>query len=212
MKEAPSHEGVGWPSFAASLDGVDSVGERFRIGKDVSVFRTGNVHPSAGIHVGNDVMLFDRVRLLLCDADTRLTIGNRVTVNVDAYLSGEAGLHIGDDVLIGARAMLLSAGHEIDGGETVVARNLIIGAQITVGRGAWIGAGAIVLPGVSVGEGAVVGAGSVVTHDVPPMGIVAGNPARLIRMRNEPGGEHQAEVVTYGGLGRLFRMILGQNR
>ncbi len=46
---------------------------------------------------------------------------------------------------------------------------------------AWIGAGATILPGVTVGENAVVGAGSVVTHDVAPNTIVAGNPARLIR-------------------------------
>ena len=50
---------------------------------------------------------------------------------------------------------------------------------------AWIGFGTIILPGVSVGEGAIVGAGSVVTKDIPPWTVVAGNPARIIRELNE---------------------------
>ncbi|GGW77084.1 acetyltransferase-like isoleucine patch superfamily enzyme [Streptomyces albaduncus] len=45
----------------------------------------------------------------------------------------------------------------------------------------WIGAGAVILPGVTVGRGSVVGAGSVVTADVPPMTVVAGTPARVLR-------------------------------
>jgi len=51
--------------------------------------------------------------------------------------------------------------------------------------GAWadIGTNATILPGVTVGRGAIVGAGAVVTHDVPPLAIVAGVPARVIRMR-----------------------------
>lgn len=51
----------------------------------------------------------------------------------------------------------------------------------------WIGAGATVLSGVSVGVGAVIGAGSVVTKDVPAYGIVAGNPAHLLRYRFSDG-------------------------
>jgi acetyltransferase-like isoleucine patch superfamily enzyme len=54
-------------------------------------------------------------------------------------------------------------------------------ASIRVSKGAWIGARAIILKGVTIGEGAVIGAGSVVTKDVPPYTIVAGNPARVIR-------------------------------
>lgn len=54
-------------------------------------------------------------------------------------------------------------------------------AGIRICRGAWIGARCIILKGVTIGEGAVVGMGSVVTQDVPPRMIVAGNPARLIR-------------------------------
>lgn len=53
----------------------------------------------------------------------------------------------------------------------------------SVGNDVWIGANAVVLKGVSIGDGAIVAAGSVVTKDVPPYAIVAGNPARLVRYR-----------------------------
>ena len=55
-----------------------------------------------------------------------------------------------------------------------------IDGPVKIGRGAWIGAGAIILPGVTVGERSVVGAGSVVTRDVEPLSVVAGNPARPV--------------------------------
>ena len=54
-------------------------------------------------------------------------------------------------------------------------------APVRICEGAWIGARSIILKGVTIGAGAVVGMGSVVTHDVPPRTIVAGNPARVIR-------------------------------
>ena len=52
---------------------------------------------------------------------------------------------------------------------------------IRIGSGVWIGGGAIVLPGVTIGDGCVVGAGSVVTRDLPPGTLAAGNPARIVR-------------------------------
>ncbi|WP_329955284.1 CatB-related O-acetyltransferase [Xanthomonas albilineans] len=54
-----------------------------------------------------------------------------------------------------------------------------------IGNDVWIGHGAIVLSGVTVGDGACIGAGAVVSKDVPPYAIVAGNPARVVRMRFE---------------------------
>ena len=52
---------------------------------------------------------------------------------------------------------------------------------VVLGSDVWIGAGAIILPGIKIGEGAIVGAGSVVTKDVEPRTIVAGNPARMLK-------------------------------
>jgi virginiamycin A acetyltransferase len=57
------------------------------------------------------------------------------------------------------------------------------GGDIAVGNDVWLGTECLVLPGVTIGHGAVVGARAVVTEDVPPYGVVAGNPARLARLR-----------------------------
>ncbi|MFD0857363.1 DapH/DapD/GlmU-related protein [Roseovarius aquimarinus] len=58
--------------------------------------------------------------------------------------------------------------------------------RVTIGHDTWIGHGALIRPEVTIGTGAVVGAGSVVTRDVAPYSIVAGNPARAIRDRQPP--------------------------
>ncbi len=55
--------------------------------------------------------------------------------------------------------------------------------EIVIGNDVWIGYGSIILSGVTIGHGAVIGAGSVVTKDIKPYSVVAGNPAKLIRMR-----------------------------
>lgn len=55
-----------------------------------------------------------------------------------------------------------------------------------IGNDVWIGFKSVIMPGISIGDGAVVGARSVVTRDIPPFSIVAGNPANVVRMRFSP--------------------------
>lgn len=108
-----------------------------------------------------------------------VSIGPHSIVNRNCFLDGRKGLRIGKNCSISSEVMLLSMGHdpqspgfEVNGGCT------------TVGDHAWVGSRAILLPGVTVGEGAVIGAGSVVTKDIRPWMIAAGNPAREIKARN----------------------------
>lgn len=61
--------------------------------------------------------------------------------------------------------------------------DLVVNGPTEIGNDVWIGRRAIIMPGITIGDGAVVGAGSIVTKDVAPYAIVAGNPAKLIRNR-----------------------------
>lgn len=105
--------------------------------------------------------------------------GNRNVINFGCLFDGRHyPIEVGDDVSIGPEAAILTLGHDPRSAEFADR-----GGPVKIGDRAWIGYRALLLPGVEIGEGAVVGAGAVVTKDVPPYTIVAGNPAVKIRDR-----------------------------
>lgn len=106
-------------------------------------------------------------------------IGRNVGIMNGCLMMSAGGITIDDDVQIAANVQLISNNHDLDN------RMVIVCKPVHICRRVWIGAGATVLPGVTIGENSVVGAGSVVTHDVEPNTIVAGNPARFIRKITE---------------------------
>lgn len=71
--------------------------------------------------------------------------------------------------------------------------------RVIIGENAFIGANCIILPGVRIGNNAIVGAGSVVTKDVPPNAIVAGNPAKFVRSIKEYV-ESNYQLIKFGGI------------
>ena len=111
-------------------------------------------------------------------------VGHSVNVGVelhvtDALHSDECSLSIGDRAAIGQRVLIILSSHP---GRSRLREEIgAIHGSVTICEDAWIGAGAILLPNVTVGEQAVVAAGAVVTKDVPPRTVVAGDPARHLR-------------------------------
>lgn len=105
-------------------------------------------------------------------------IGKRTFINADFEAIGSGEVWIGDDVLIGPHARFYTPNHPLN--PEVRAEGWEIGLPIRIEDKVWLGGSVVVCPGVTIGAGAVVAAGSVVTKDVPPGAIVAGNPARVV--------------------------------
>jgi acetyltransferase-like isoleucine patch superfamily enzyme len=111
---------------------------------------------------------------------------------VYTYGSRNEGLIIGDFVSIGPDVkFVLGGNHRYDIFLTYPFKAKIFGekgealskGKIEISDDVWIGMNAIILSGVKVGQGAIIAAGSIVTRSVPPYSIVAGNPAKIIKMR-----------------------------
>ena len=148
---------------------------------------------AADVKLGKDVQIYEFVNLYGCEIGDETKIGTFVEIQRGARVGRRVkvsshtficeGVEIEDQVFIGHGVTFINdkypravtAAGELQGAEdwTVV--------PTRVRRGASIGSGSTILCGVEIGEGAIVGAGSVVTHDVPPRTIVAGNPARVLR-------------------------------
>lgn len=145
---------------AVALRGNVTHGDNFRVGRGVIV------SPPHRLSIGSDV-----------------AIGPRSVIQVDG--------RFGDFVMIGMHVQIIGRNdHAIDEVGVPMIRATWVGDReqeprdcVEIGNDVWIGASAVILGGIKIGEGAVIGAGSVVTRDVEPYAIVAGNPARVVRRR-----------------------------
>lgn len=136
-----------------------------------------------GARIGRRVKFW---RLVWIDDPRGLSIGDDVTVGRGVHILTGGSVRVGHRAMVGHGAQLLSSGHRIPATRAEPMRfSGKDAAPLEIGDDAWVGAGAIVLGGVRVGVGAVVAAGAVVSRDVPDYAIVAGIPARLVRMRED---------------------------
>ena len=139
--------------------------ESDRIGDNTRIWAF--VHVLPGAVIGKECNICDHVFI-----ENDVIVGDRVTVKCGVQLWD--GLRIADDVFIGPNATFTNDFFPRSKKEFTL-------METRIERGATIGANATILPGIIIGEKAMVGAGAVVTKDVPPHTLVAGNPARFVR-------------------------------
>jgi len=116
-----------------------------------------------------------------------ISIGDYVYIGSDAFMAGRGGIVIESGTIIASRVTIHSSNHRYDG-EGLASVPYDAGTvlrKVHIGQNVWIGDHAMICPGVYIGEGSVVAMGAVVASDVPPLSIVAGNPARVVKTRDK---------------------------
>lgn len=157
---------------------------RQRIGHlstDTVVLGMPEIHGSAALTMGSGLYLYRELHLET-QGNGRVHIGDGVVLSRGVHIVAHAGVTIGEGSMVGEYTSIRDANHRIEPGGNLrhaghVAKPVLIGRQV------WIGRGASVLAGVTIGDHAVVAANAVVTRDVPAHSLVGGVPARLIRAR-----------------------------
>ena len=155
------------------MDPYVAIAPDVKLGKDVKFSKFINLY---GCEIG------DETKIGACvEVQKGVTIGRRCKISSHTFIC--EGVTIEDEVFVGHGVTFTN---DVYPRATTATGSLQTEADwkvepTLVKRGASIGSGATILPRLTIGEGAIVGAGSVVTRDVAPFTIVAGNPARLLR-------------------------------
>jgi putative colanic acid biosynthesis acetyltransferase WcaF len=120
----------------------------------------------------------------------KLAMFDRACIGADVMVYNLGHIRVGARATVAQECYLCTGTHDFDDSHLP----LVVGV-IEIGEDSFIGARAFLSPGVEVGEGAIIGAGSVVTRDVPPWTVSAGNPSRKIRDRQKPRPASSSSVV-----------------
>ena len=160
------------------------IGDDVRLGNNVRVSKFVNLY---GCEIGDETKIGAFVEI-----QKNAKVGSRCKISSHTFVC--EGVAIEDNVFIGHGVMFINDRYPRatnDGGALQTEKDWTVELTL-VRKGASVGSGATILPNLTIGENAIVGAGSVVTRDVPPNAVAAGNPARVIRYITQERVEHHA--------------------
>ena len=115
-----------------------------------------------------------------------VSIGAKTVMGQECTISAYQHVEIGRECILADRVMLIDFDHGVVEVERPIRLQGIYKRDVRVGHNVWIGYGACILRGTTVGDNSIVGTSAVVTKDVPENAVVAGSPAKVIRMRDTP--------------------------
>lgn len=116
----------------------------------------------------------------------KISLGDHVWIGNNVKIDGRGSVQIGSGCILARDIEIISSNHYFQGEDLleIPYDKRFLSKPVVIQENVWMGIRAVILPGVTIGEGAVIGACSVVTKDIPPLAIVGGNPARVLRYRD----------------------------
>ena len=171
------------------MNSYQCIADDVRLGKDVKLGKFINLY---GCTIGDGTKIGAFVEI-----QKNATVGSNCKISSHSFIC--EGVEIEDNVFIGHGVKFINDSYpratNADGSLQTEADWKVERTRIS--KGASIGSGATILANVTVGEGAMIGAGSVVTRDVPPHSVVAGNPARVMRMIEQPAAVTERAPIPF---------------
>ncbi|MDQ3817295.1 MAG: acyltransferase [Acidobacteriota bacterium] len=159
------------------------IGQGVVIEAGVLIFHPENIEIGDDVYVGHQSILKGYYR-------GEMLIGSGTWIGQQCFFHSAGGIRIGNNVGVGPGVKIITSFHAEEGISKPILHSRTEFRAVVIEDDVDLGVGSVIMPGVTIGKGAQVGAGGLVTRDVPAYAVVAGVPARLIRMR--PGTEsHQ---------------------
>ncbi|HIF66393.1 MAG TPA: acyltransferase [Acidimicrobiia bacterium] len=181
---------------AASIGPYDPPARRYKRFGQGSIINwpTGNMYGERWISIGDDTMIAGQVTLSAgmmpgqqMMTDPVVIIGDRCLIGRGSAIVGHYRIDIGDDVFTGMNVYITDQNHGYEDIEAPIGIQDPEDDPVVIGSGSWIGSGAVVLPGARLGKNCVVAANSVVRGEFPSYSVVAGVPAKVVRLHNGAG-------------------------
>lgn len=159
------------------------IGSRIKLDDNVYIDSLG----LKGVVIGDNVSIGAFTRIVVSSSFTNLgvgvTINSGVGIGEFSRIGGSGGVLIGENTIIGQYLSCHPENHNFENLELDIKFQGTNRAEIVIGKNCWVGSKVTICAGVKIGDGSVIGAGAVVTKSVPENSIVAGNPAKVLRMR-----------------------------
>ena len=158
---------------------------RLLLGKKITFKHPECLHFGANVGIGKYSYFLPVTKYAGVNYQPKITIGDRCSIGIRNSFACIHSIEIGDDVLFAGYVHITDHSHGYEEIETPISeQKLICKGGIKIEEQCWLGFGCEVLSGVHIGRHSIVAARSVVTKDVLPYTIVAGNPARIIKQYN----------------------------
>jgi acetyltransferase-like isoleucine patch superfamily enzyme len=183
--------GRAWTRMRSSVIGLLLGTSGLRLGPGCRIIGGRHISFGKGVYAGRNLWLEAVTSYASQDFHPQIVIGDRVCFSDGVHISSISSIAIGSHTLFGSRIYVSDHNHGIYRGESQSSpdeppahRSLGGGGPVVIGENVWIGDNSVIIGPATIGRGAIVGANSVVRGVVSPNTIVAGTPAKPIKIFN----------------------------